>query len=79
MDEIKAHVVISGVVQGVGFRVSTYEKVREYGLSGYVKNRNDGKVEAVFRGSRENVERIIDWCNIGPPSARVKNVEVYYS
>ena len=72
----RAHVLISGRVQGVWFRASTRDKAKELGIKGWVRNTPDGKVEAVFEGSREKVEEIIKWCHKGPVLARVTNVEV---
>jgi acylphosphatase len=73
---IRAHVIISGRVQGVFYRMSTQRAAREQGVNGWVKNRYDGTVEAVFEGDREAVAAMIKWCWNGPPGARVQNVEV---
>jgi acylphosphatase len=74
-DRKRAHVRISGQVQGVFFRDSTREKAQELGLSGYVKNTPDGDVEALFEGPTEGVEEMVLWCGQGPPHASVENVE----
>ncbi|CAA9468616.1 MAG: Acylphosphate phosphohydrolase, putative [uncultured Rubrobacteraceae bacterium] len=74
-DRKRAHVRISGQVQGVFFRDSTREKAQELGLSGYVKNTPDGDVEALFEGPPEGVEEMVRWCGQGPPHASVENVE----
>lgn len=71
-----AHVIIAGDVQGVGFRVSTYSKIRDLGMKGTVRNRTDGKVEAEFYGDQEKLNDMISWCHMGPPAARVTHVEV---
>jgi len=76
MDNIQAHVVISGRVQGVWFRANTKEKANQLGVRGWVKNLPDGRVEAVFEGEREKVKELIRWCHVGPPLAKVENVEV---
>lgn len=68
-------VVIRGRVQGVGFRWWTAGQARDLGLGGWVRNRRDGTVEAVFRGSPAVVERMLAACREGPPSARVEAVE----
>jgi acylphosphatase len=68
------HVVISGRVQGVWFRGWTCEQARALGLTGWVRNRRDGTVEAVFSGSPDTVHRMIEHCHQGPPAARVDNV-----
>jgi acylphosphatase len=67
---------ISGRVQEVFFRASCADLARDLGLDGWVRNRPDGDLEAVFRGSDEAVDRIVAWCRTGPPSARVDTVEV---
>ena len=77
-DRTRAHVRISGRVQGVFFRDSTREKAQELGLSGYVKNTPDGDVEALFEGPEEAVEEMVRWCGQGPPHASVENVEANY-
>ncbi len=71
-----ARVVISGRVQGVGFRYHARETARSLGLTGYVKNLADGRVEALFVGEREGVERAVAWCRQGPPRAWVEAVEL---
>ena len=72
----RAHVIISGRVQGVFFRMETKRAAGEYGVFGWVKNQLDGTVEAVFEGDRDRVEAIIDWCRQGPRMARVDTVAV---
>jgi len=73
---ITLHLRISGRVQGVGFRHYTQREARRRGISGWVRNRNDGTVEAVFHGAREDVERMVRWAQHGPPSATVTDVQV---
>jgi len=73
---IRAHVYISGRVQGVFFRASTRDKARELGLKGWVRNLADGRVEAVFEGEEEKVREMIEWCHKGPVLASVSNVDV---
>lgn len=68
------HVVISGRVQGVWFRGWTCEQARALGLSGWVRNRRDGTVEAVFSGRPDALHQMIEHCHQGPPAARVDNV-----
>ncbi len=77
-DHTRAHVRVSGQVQGVFFRDSTREKAQELGLSGYVKNTPDDDVEALFEGPEEAVEEMVRWCGQGPPHASVENVEANY-
>jgi acylphosphatase len=73
---VRAHVLISGRVQGVFFSFETRRLARHMGIAGWVKNRGDGRVEAVFEGKREAVERLVEFCRRGPSGARVTNVEV---
>lgn len=77
-EPIRAHVFISGRVQGVGYRYSTLDEARRLGVNGWVRNVPDGRVEAIFEGSREAVEEIIRWCYKGPRSAVVQDVAVEY-
>jgi acylphosphatase len=72
----RAHVYISGRVQGVFFRAYTEEEANRLGLKGWVRNLIDGRVEAVFEGEKDKIEKMIEWCHRGSPHARVDNVEV---
>jgi acylphosphatase len=76
MEVIQRRVIISGEVQGVFFRDSTRQRARELGLAGWVRNRQDGRVEAVFQGQSQAVEKMVGWCHEGPPGARVTGVKV---
>ena len=76
MDDARAHLLIDGRVQGVFFRAFTRDIAQTLGLKGWVKNLFDGRVEAVFEGKREFIERAIQECYSGPPGARVTNIEV---
>jgi len=76
MAEVRAHVIISGKVQGVFFRAETQRAAENYGVSGWVRNRSDGAVEALFEGEEEDVNTIIEWCKEGSPYSKVKNVDV---
>ena len=69
-------VLISGIVQGVGYRFSTLQKARKLGVKGWVRNLPDSKVEAVFCGEETAVEAILKWCERGPSAAVVKEVKV---
>jgi acylphosphatase len=73
---IRAHVLVSGLVQGVGYRYSTVDRAEKLGLDGWVRNLPDGRVEAVFEGERAAVEAMIRWCRRGPSAAVVQNVTV---
>jgi acylphosphatase len=72
----RAHVTISGRVQGVGFRYATRRRAQSAGLDGWVRNNADGTVEAVFEGEREQVDALVAWCRRGPSGARVDDVRV---
>ena len=74
----RAHVFISGLVQGVFFRSSTCGEAQKLGVKGFVRNLPDGRVEAVFEGEKEKVEKIVAWCRKGPPTAWVEKVEVIW-
>jgi acylphosphatase len=71
----RAHVRVSGQVQGVFFRDSTRQKAEELGLAGWVRNVPDGQVEALFEGPSEKVEEMVHWCEEGPRRASVQNVD----
>lgn len=70
------HVTISGLVQGVGFRAFVEREAERRGLAGWVRNRRDHSVEAVFSGDDANVAAMLDACRRGPPVGRVENVAV---
>lgn len=72
----RVHVFISGRVQGVFFRSNTKDIAEMLGLTGWVRNLPDGRVEAVFEGEEGNVEKMLQWCRKGPEYARVEDVEV---
>jgi acylphosphatase len=72
----RAHVIISGRVQGVWFRAATQQAARRYGVSGWVRNQPHGSVEAVLEGEKERLELMLQWCHQGPESARVDRVDV---
>jgi acylphosphatase len=72
----RARVVVRGRVQGVFFRAKTRDRASSLGLGGWVRNNNDGSVEAVFEGERERVYSMVEWCRRGPSYARVDDVEV---
>ncbi|MBZ0159285.1 MAG: acylphosphatase [bacterium] len=73
---VRAHVWVSGRVQGVCFRACTSDEAAAAGVAGWVRNSSDGRVEAVFEGEKSAVEAMIAWCRMGPPAARVNAVEV---
>ena len=75
-DEVtRRRVVLHGKVQGVFFRDSAQQEAEREGVAGWVRNRDDGAVEAVFEGDPGAVERLVEWCRSGPSSADVEDVE----
>lgn len=76
MQPARAHLVIKGIVQGVFYRAFTQGIAVGLGLKGWVRNLPDGSVEAIFEGNKEDIERAIRKCSIGPPGSRVDDIEV---
>jgi acylphosphatase len=76
MSRQRRRVFVTGRVQNVWFRDSCRTEALARGVTGWVRNCSAGSVEAVFEGSPEAVEQMIAWCRVGPPRARVDNVEV---
>jgi acylphosphatase len=73
---VRRRVVIDGEVQGVGYRYTCARRAGNAGLEGWVRNRDDGRVEAVFEGPPAAVDDVIDWCRGGPRGAEVNHVTV---
>jgi acylphosphatase len=73
---VRRRAIVSGRVQGVFFRDSTRREAERLGVTGWVRNRPDGTVEAVFEGDDDAVRRAVDFVRDGPPHARVEDVEV---
>ena len=71
----RVRVLVSGNVQGVFFRAECAKRARSAGVGGFVRNLADGRVEAVFEGQEEGVDRLVAWCREGPPWAGVEAVE----
>ena len=78
MATVRAHVFVSGRVQGVLFRESTRREAEARQVRGWVRNLPDGRVEAVFEGQASDVQQMVAWCHHGPPRARVEQVDVKY-
>ncbi len=74
--KVRAHVVISGRVQGVCFRMETERAAANVNVLGWVRNRPDGTVEAVFEGDRKDVDQMLAWCRQGPPLAKVDHMDL---
>ena len=75
MKNIRVHLIIKGRVQGVWFRGSTRKKALALGLTGWIKNRPDGTVEAVIEGQEDRVRELVSWCHHGPDGAMVSMVQ----
>ncbi|MBA3034028.1 MAG: acylphosphatase [Gammaproteobacteria bacterium] len=75
MKEVR-HLIITGRVQGVWFRASMAQEAERLGVTGWVKNRSDGSVEAMVAGTSEQVAAIMNWARRGPPAAQVEHVAV---
>lgn len=76
MVRVRAHVFVTGKVQGVYYRQNTMETAKKHCVTGWVRNLPDSRVEAVFEGDSDSVDSVIEWCRRGPPRAEVKDVEV---
>ena len=72
----RLHLIISGRVQGVFFRAQTKDVARTLGLTGWVSNLPDGGVETLAEGEKETLEKFLEWCKHGPPSASVSNISI---
>ncbi|MGN6632792.1 MAG: acylphosphatase [Nitrososphaeraceae archaeon] len=77
-EKIRAHLFILGKVQGVYFRHNTRIIANRFGVKGWVRNLEDGQVEAVLEGDEINVNAVLEWCHRGPPKALVNNVKIEY-
>lgn len=74
----RAHVFVSGRVQGVGYRAATADTARLLKLNGWVRNLRDRRVEAIFEGDRATIAEMLQWCHTGPSAAVVDQVAVSY-
>jgi acylphosphatase len=74
----RAHVFIRGKVQGVYFRQNTKQVATKHKVNGWVRNLLDGRVEAIFEGDNIDVNKVIEWCHVGPPNSIVDDVEVRF-
>ncbi len=75
-ERVRAHVFISGKVQGVNFRTNLRDQARRGEVEGWVRNLPDSRVEAIFEGTRGAVQRLVSWCYSGPTAADVQHVDV---
>lgn len=76
MSTARAHLWISGFVQGVSFRYYTRQYALQLGLTGWVRNLVDGRVEVIVEGKESLVHKMVEWCHTGPPVAQVESIEV---
>ena len=76
MIETRTHVIVTGKVQGVFFRMETKVAADRLGVFGWVRNKIDGTVEAVFEGNKKKVELILKWCKHGPPRSKVNALDI---
>ena len=77
-ERTRAHVFVSGTVQGVYYRANTRDRATEAGVDGWVRNLPDGRVEAVFEGDEAAVESMVEWCHEWSPAANVSAVDETY-
>jgi len=75
-EKVRSHVVVSGRVQGVCFRMETKRVAESRGVSGWVRNNRNGTVEAVFEGNKGDVIYVVNWCGKGPPHSNVSRVDI---
>jgi acylphosphatase len=76
MPNVRVHIWVTGRVQGVYFRYAVEEEARDRGITGWVRNLPDGRVEGVFEGDETGVQEILTYCHKGPQYARIDHVEV---
>ena len=74
----RAHVFVTGRVQGVFFRLETKHKADQHDVKGWIRNLRDGRVEAMFEGEKDAVETLIDFCKRGPSGAKVTDVKLIW-
>ena len=75
-ERTRAHVYVTGKVQGVYFRATTRDTAEDHGVDGWVRNLDDGRVEAIFEGAPDDVESMVEFCHEGSAAARVEDVDV---
>jgi acylphosphatase len=73
------NIFISGIVQGVGYRYTAVRTARSLGIKGFVHNENDGRVYIEAEGNRQQLNKLISWCYIGPPAAKVNDIQIFES
>ncbi|HEX9051349.1 MAG TPA: acylphosphatase [Anaeromyxobacter sp.] len=78
-ERARVHLLVSGLVQGVAFRAYTVDEARRLGVSGWVRNLADGRVEAEAEGERRALDALVAFCRRGPPAAQVDDVQATWS
>ncbi|MFZ5906116.1 MAG: acylphosphatase [Nitrospirota bacterium] len=78
MENARAHLFIEGRVQGVFYRSFTRDFAQRLGLNGWVKNLRDGRVEALFEGAKDIIEKAVAACYAGPPASRVSHIDIHW-
>lgn len=73
---VSRHIMVEGLVQGVGYRYAFSGQAQALGLTGWVRNRSDGRVEALVHGPQPAIDTLLQWARRGPPAARVSRVDV---
>ena len=76
MADVAARLLVHGQVQGIGYRITLRQEAGQHQVKGWVRNREDGSVEAVLQGEHTAVEQVIDWARRGPSGAKVRKVDV---
>jgi len=76
MEKVRVRIIVSGRVQGVGYRNNVFKQAKKIGVNGWVRNLGDGRVEAVFEGEKQEVERIINWAKKGPLFANISDFKI---
>lgn len=77
-EKVRVHIFVSGRVQGIFFRENTKKKAEKLAISGWVKNLRDGRLEAVFEGDRENIEKMVNWAKKGPIWAKIDDFSLVW-
>lgn len=78
VEKVRLKVLLEGRVQGVSMRYYTQRKATELGLTGFVRNLSDGRLEAIFEGPKDKAEEMLRWCETGSPAARIDSIALRY-
>jgi acylphosphatase len=77
-DQVRVRIMLQGYVQGVGFRWFLHQKAEEAGVTGFVRSLDDGRLEAVFEGNRDQVDEMLSHARNGPDMAKVDNIDIMW-